>query len=136
MTHLRYRSSPPEPPPEAVMPALHYHAFAYTGKGYTDREVAAGLAPPSFPPLVVGMGNRKSVATFKSVDEAIGWLEKEMTTHEPTDAKGFPVSVRMEYSRARLQLPRNNAVIHGYWTRSQYVSRQLFPCDQSGCPSA
>ncbi|MGW0996410.1 hypothetical protein [Streptomyces sp. NPDC002520] len=127
---------------------VHWHAFAYTGKGYTGSEVSKGLAPPSFPPVELahwldrrpGMrtpsGNPipesalpTHTFTESEIDEAVAWLEKELSEHVPVDADSFPVSVRLEYSRARLREQANRDVWYGYWSTSgQFVTRVLVAC--------
>jgi hypothetical protein len=112
---------------------VHWHAFAYTGKCYTDGEVAKGLAPPSFPPVELArwLDRRPGLYVFteEQVDEAVAWLDKELNEHVPVDAASFPVSVRLEYSRARLQERVNRDVWYGYWTASmQFVTRALVVC--------
>ncbi|MFD4858399.1 hypothetical protein [Streptomyces atratus] len=74
------------------------------------------------------------MARLDSLDEAMAWLDKELTGHVPVDAEAFPVATRLEYSRAQLQQTAANEVIYGYWSVSgQYVSRQLFPCKDPDC---
>jgi hypothetical protein len=113
----------------------HFHAYAYTGKGYRESEVRAGLAPRNHPqPEVrndsVEGGPRQQVAVLRSLDEAMEWLERELTTHDPIDSEHFPVARRLEYSRSTLQQTAANVVVYGYWARSQaYVARHLFPCE-------
>lgn len=110
----------------------HWHAYVYTGKGYSDSEIRKGLAPSHYPPIEIK--NRKGPGQrLESLDAAMEWLEGELTTYEPLDAESFPVKERLEYSRGRLQQTAAPEVIYGYWSRSgQYVSRQLFPCTHCG----
>ncbi|MFJ1700425.1 hypothetical protein ACIOHC_36140 [Streptomyces sp. NPDC088252] len=64
----------------------------------------------------------------------MAWLDKELTGHVPVDAASFPVATRLEYSRAQLQQTAAREVIYGYWSVSgQYVSRQVFPCEDRAC---
>lgn len=136
----------------ATTKPVHWHAFAYTGKGYTDSEVGKGLAPSNFPPVEIkhwllrlpglrtplGSPIPESalpVHTFSEseVDEAVAWLEQELTTHLPLDHETFPVAARLEYSRARLLERANRDVVYGYWSvGGQYVARVLVLCDDRG----
>ncbi|MFK0062604.1 hypothetical protein ACIQTN_25680 [Streptomyces werraensis] len=113
--------------------SVHWHAFAYTGKGYTDGEVSKGIAPASFPPreLPDWLDRRPGlrVYTEAQIDEAVAWLEQEMREQPPVDAASFPVATRLGYSRARLRQQAGRDVLHGYWsTRGQFVTRALVAC--------
>jgi hypothetical protein len=114
--------------------ATHWHAFAYTGKGWEDREVARGLAPPTFPPteLATWADRRPGLRVFteSEIDEAVAWLDKELSEYVPMDDESFPISVRLEYSRKRLQERVNRDVWHGYWTKrgQLFVTRVLYAC--------
>lgn len=112
----------------------HYHAYAYTGRGYKDSEIGR-VAPPTYPPILVASpGGMRQAARLDSLDAAVDWLKGELTSHEPLDAASFPVDVRLEYSRARLQETAANIVVYGYWSRSrQYVARRIYPCTTPGC---
>ncbi|MFI0265621.1 hypothetical protein [Streptomyces luteogriseus] len=121
---------------------VHWHAFAYTGKGYTDGEVAKGLAPPNFPPteLVRWRDRRPGVRVFKEdeIEDAVAWLDQELNEHVPVDAEAFPIPVRLAYSSDRLRETANRDVWYGYWSkRGMYVTRVLFACSdtqrQLGC---
>lgn len=112
---------------------VHWHAFAYTGKGYTESEVRKGLAPPSFPPVELAhwLDRRPGLQVFteEQIDEAVAWLDKELSEHVPVDAGSFPISVRLEYSRARLREQANRDVWYGYWSTSgKFVTRALVAC--------
>jgi hypothetical protein len=116
----------------------HWHAFAYTGKGYTDGEVAKGFAPSNFPPIEVArwLDRRPGLRVFaeQEIDEAVAWLDKELREHVPVDAESFPISVRLEYSRARMQERINRDVWYGYWSvRKQFVTRALICCQAADC---
>lgn len=116
-----------------VTASVHWHAFAYTGKGYTDGEVSKGIAPPSFPPreLASWLDRRPGlrVYTDTQIDEAVAWLDKELNEQVPVDAASFPIATRLECSRARLREQANRDVWYGYWsTRGQFVTRALVAC--------
>ncbi|MFF9483664.1 hypothetical protein [Streptomyces sp. NPDC014676] len=116
---------------------VHWHAFAYTGKGYTDSEVGKGLAPPSFPPVELAqwLDRRPGLRVFteQQIDEAVAWLDKELNEHVPVDAASFPITTRLEYSRARLRERVNRDVWYGYWSaRGQFVTRVLVACTDTG----
>lgn len=130
---------------------VHWHAFCYTGKGYTDSEVGKGLAPFNFPPVEVkhwllrlpGMRTPAGapipesalpVQLFREseIDEAISWLDKELHEQEPLDAESFPIAVRLEYSRARMMERVQRDVVYGYWSkRGLYVARVLKECTRT-----
>jgi hypothetical protein len=114
---------------------LHFHAYAYTGKGYKDSEIRARVAPPNYPPIMVAdPGGMKQAARLDSLDAAVDWLKGELTSHEPLGSESFPVEARLEYSRAQLQQTAANIVIYGYWSRAgQYVARRIYPCTRSAC---
>jgi hypothetical protein len=112
---------------------IHFHGYAYTGHGYTDSEIHAGRAPSRYLPIEVDCtsGPDRHLATL---NDAMTWLEAELTRHEPLDAEAFPVKVRLEYSRSRLQQSAGAIVVYGYWSRAgQYVARRILPC--AHCPN-
>lgn len=115
----------------------HWHAYAYTGKGYTDNEIRKGVAPPTFPPIEIkDWLHRRAAEIFPetSLDNAMVWLEKELNGQPPIDAEAYPIETRLASSRARLQETVNRNVVYGYWSRGgQYVSRVLICCERSGC---
>lgn len=112
----------------------HYHAYSYTGRGYADSEVRKGLAPNGYPPLVVIPRTGTPDTRLTTLDDALAWLEQELTAHPPVDSAAFPVTARLVYSRERLQQTRANEVIYGYWSQARrYISRRLYPCDRPGC---
>jgi hypothetical protein len=123
----------------------HYHAYAYTGKGYSDNQVRARAsrdpdvlrkaAPPNYPPLTTGdPGEMQQVARPGSLEEAVDWLKGELTAHDPLGSESFPVEDRLAYSRAQLQQTAANIVVYGYWSRSgQYVARRIYPCTTPAC---
>jgi hypothetical protein len=121
----------------ATTKSVHWHCYAYTGKGYTDSEVGKGLAPQTFPPSEISQWlRRKPMQTFteEQIDDALTWLEGELTTHLPIDAEGFPVKERVAYSRDRLMQRVNRDVVYGYWSvGGQYVSRSMIECNDVGC---
>ncbi|MFE0472389.1 hypothetical protein ACFW2V_12315 [Streptomyces sp. NPDC058947] len=106
----------------------HFHAYAYTGRGCTDSDIHAGLAPQGYLPIEIkhtgGPGQR-----LHSLDEALAWLETELIRYEPIDSAAFPVATRLAYSRARLQQSAGGQVVYGYWSASErYVARRILPC--------
>lgn len=123
---------------------VHWHAFAYTGKGYTESEVAKGLAPPNFPPVELARwADRRPglhVFTDEQIDEAVGWLERELNAHVPLGVEAFPIADRLAYSRSRLSEKVSRSVWYGYWSqRGMFVTRVLFECtdrqQRLGCPN-
>jgi hypothetical protein len=118
----------------------HWHAFAYTGMSYRESEFRAGKAPKDYPPIEIKdwLHRRPGLHTFAEgeVAKALAWLERELNSPKcvPVDAEGFPVQVRLEYSRARLSEKTNRDVVYGYYSRAGlYVSRALIECDSIGC---
>lgn len=107
----------------------HFHAYAYTGKGFSDSEIRSGIASPGYPPILFNAPRSNSGLRLGNLGEVMAWLEKELFSQQPLDAEAFPVSVRLAYSRARLQQARGGEVVYGYWTSSgRYASRRVFPC--------
>jgi hypothetical protein len=107
----------------------HFHAYAYTGRGFSDAEIRRGLPPSGYPPIMVREPRGEPGLRLDSLHDAMSWLEQELLDQVPLDAESFPVAVRLDYSRSRLQQERAPEVIYGYWSRSgHYVSRCLFPC--------
>lgn len=110
----------------------HFHAYAYTGKRYSDPENRSRRVPEGYLPIEIKDAkgpNRR----LHSLDEAMAWLKGELTAHEPVDSAEFPLDTRLEYSRATLQQAAGAVVVYGYWTRSgQYVARRVLPCTH--CP--
>lgn len=79
------------------------------------------------------------VATFADVDDAVAWIEGELTQNPPVDQEHFPVWDRLQRSRETLGLTAGNDVVYGYYSKSaQYVSRSLIACPRAdgeqGCP--
>jgi hypothetical protein len=109
---------------------LHFHAYAYTGHSYPDGKIRSGQAPSAYPAIeIYHQRLRPHTCCLTSAEDALAWLEKELSVFEPLDADAFPVTVRLEYSRARLQQKRANEVIYGYYSRDgRYVARQIHPC--------
>lgn len=107
---------------------IHFHAYAYTGRGCTDSDIHAGRAPQGYLPIEIKHTTGPS-QYLHSLDEAITWLESELTRHEPIDSAAFPVAARLSYSRARLQQAAGGQVVYGYWSTSQkYIARRILPC--------
>lgn len=123
--------------PATTTISAHWHAYAYTGKAVPDSRIRSGLAPAGYPPIEIkDWLHRPPLQIFAEteVDEAMAWLEKELSGHMPVDADAFPVAVRLEYSRARLQESVNRDVVYGYYSaRGQYVSRSLILCEAPDC---
>ncbi|MET7363165.1 hypothetical protein ABZS76_32675 [Streptomyces sp. NPDC005562] len=112
---------------------VHWHAFSYTGKGYTDAEVRKGLAPSAHPrPEIsqwVSVMPTLHIFAEDEIDKAMDWLEGELTSQVPQDAEHHPVEDRLQASRRRLDETRNRDVVYGYWSLSkQYCSRGLIAC--------
>lgn len=119
----------------AAPAALHWHAFSYTGKGYTDAEVRKGMAPSAHPRPEISqwVKTMPTVATFAEdeIDKAMDWLEAELAIQIPQDADQHPVKDRLEASRRRLNERVNRDIVYGYWSKSkQYCSRALIVCTE------
>lgn len=132
----------------------HWHAFSYTGRGYTDSEIRKRAAPAGYPPLVISdyllrlpylrpsSGNgvpsaARSCCTFREsqIEEALAWLEKELDANLPLGHESFTVHERVECSRVRMMEEFQRNVVYGYWsTGRQYVSRSLIFCENAACP--
>lgn len=106
----------------------HFHAYGYTGKGYSDSDIHAGRAPAHYPPIEI-KDTPLSGPRLESIDDALTWLKSELTRHDPLDSHAFPVEARLEYSQARLQQAAAGEVVYGYWSRAdQYVALRVIPC--------
>lgn len=125
---------------------LHWHAFAYTGRGIkSDAEIRNGSAPANFPPLVVkdwltrrnkeGRIPHERVFDETQIEDAAIWLEAELTRYPPLDVVSFPIPDRIGYARERLRQRVNRDIVWGYWSRGErYVSRALVLCTGEGTP--
>lgn len=114
----------------------HWHAYAYTGhQRPPDREARDPLSPT--PPLVVAdwLGKPRSMlaGTFTDVDDAMAWLEKQLTETPPLET-AVPPALVLDYARARLAQEPGDQVTR-YYTQSAYACRDLVRCPQGGpCP--
>ncbi|WP_428957843.1 hypothetical protein [Streptomyces sp. cg35] len=114
-------------------PQMHWHAFSYQGRGYTDAEVRRGVAPREHPRSEIAqwIGTMPTVQTFTEdeIDKALDWLEGELTAQVPQDAAHYPIKDRVEASRARMCETTMRDVVYGYWSTSKnYCSRGLIAC--------
>ncbi|MEV7278127.1 hypothetical protein [Streptomyces sp. NPDC093111] len=137
----------------------HWHAYAYTGRKYSDADIRKQTAPPNYPPIEVAHWLRRSsghlAQTFAygpdGLDRAVAWLESELTQNPPVDEEHYPVFERLEGSRQSLMststvlatestpaVQRAGDVVYGYWSKAgQYVSRALIACPREAgdeCP--
>lgn len=124
----------------------HWHAFAYTGRGIvSDAEIRRGTAPADFPPLVVqdwltrrdrkGQIPDTHLFTEAQIEDAVSWLETELTAYPPLDVDSFTIPARIGHARDRLCQRVNRDIAWGYWSRGgRYVSRALILCTGKGTP--
>ncbi|WP_282697903.1 hypothetical protein [Streptomyces sp. CC208A] len=134
----------------------HWHAYAYTGRAYTDTEIRRETAPANYPPIEVAHWLRRPrnhvADTFAcspdGLDHALAWLEGELTRNPPVDEEHYPVLERLEGSRSSLTATRSTPTapatqragdaVYGYWSKAgQYVSRALIACPREAgdpCP--
>ena len=106
----------------------HYHAYAYTGAQYPDTHVRSGRAPKQYLPIEIkdtaGPNTR-----LNTLDDALTWIEKELTTHEPDTTSPAPLAARLTYARTTLQQTAPGYLVYGYWTRTQqYAARRILRC--------
>lgn len=147
--------------PDSYAPSVtaHWHAYAYTGRAYSDSEIRRGTAPANYPPIEVAHWLRRPQShmadTFAygpaGLDEAVAWLEGELTQNPPVDEEHYAVFERLEGSRRSLMATASTLAtantpaaqragdsVYGYWSKAgQYVSRALIACprDQGDeCP--
>ncbi|MFG2642983.1 hypothetical protein ACGFYP_18700 [Streptomyces sp. NPDC048370] len=114
----------------------HWHAYAYTGRSYPDAAIRRGEVPTDYPPIEIKdwltRKNAQVVATFTDVDDAVSWVEGELTQNPPVDQEHFPVWDRLQRSRETLRLTAGNDVVYGYYSKSQqFVSRSLIACPRA-----
>lgn len=108
----------------------HFHGYAYTGTRYSDPEVRSRRVPEGYLPIEIKDTTGPSLR-LPTLDDALAWLENELTVHRPADADTFPVESRLAYSRARLQQSAGAFVVYGYWTQGnpgKFVARRILPC--------
>ncbi|MFC8276095.1 hypothetical protein ACFUJR_26865 [Streptomyces sp. NPDC057271] len=96
----------------------HWHAYAYTGRSYPDSAIRRGEVPADYPPIEIKdwlTRQRNHVAaTYGDVEDAVAWLEGELTQNPPADQERFPIWDRLQRSRETLVLTAGNDVVHGY----------------------
>ncbi|MFE4592940.1 hypothetical protein [Streptomyces laurentii] len=111
----------------------HWHAYAYTGRSYPESAIRRGEAPADYPPIEIkdwlARPRAQVRGAFAAVDDAVAWLEGELTQNPPVDEQHFPLWDRLQRSRETLCLASGNDVVHGYYSKAgQYVSRALISC--------
>ncbi|MFG3036834.1 hypothetical protein ACGFYZ_08020 [Streptomyces sp. NPDC048330] len=137
----------------------HWHAYAYTGRKYSDADIRRATAPANYPPIEVAHWLRRPDShvadTFAygpdGLDRAVVWLEGELTQNAPVDEEHYSVFERLEGSRRSLMatstalatentpaVQRAGDAVYGYWSKAgQYVSRALIACPREAgdaCP--
>ncbi|MFJ8668110.1 hypothetical protein [Streptomyces sp. NPDC093600] len=120
----------------------HWHAYAYTGRSYSDTAIRRAEVPANYPPIeIVNWLKRpvdQVVATYRDVEEAVSWIEGELTQNAPLDQEHFPWWERLQRNRETLLQAAGNDVVHGYYSKAQqYVSRALIACPREAgqtCP--
>ncbi|MEU8538383.1 hypothetical protein AB0C52_00010 [Streptomyces sp. NPDC048717] len=117
----------------------HWHAYAYTGRSYPDSAIRRGEVPADYPPIEIkdwlGRPRTQVRGTYAVVDDAVAWLESELTQNPPADEEHFPVWDRLQRSRQTLLLTAGTDVVHGYYSKArQFVSRALIACPRAGGP--
>ncbi|MGA4940602.1 hypothetical protein [Streptomyces cinereoruber] len=90
--------------------------------------IRRGEVPADHPPIEIKDWLRRSAAqvaaTYTGVEEAVSWIEGELTQNPPVDQEHFPVWDRLQRVRERLRLTAGNDVVLGYCSKAQqYVSR-------------
>lgn len=115
--------------------APHWHAYSYTGPARPKDSDARNPATVA-PPLVIAEWTAKPrsmlAGTFTDPEDALSWLEQELTTTPPMST-ALPAASVVAYARARLA-GRPADVVTRYYTPGSYVVRDLVQCT-SGCPS-
>ncbi|MEU8545384.1 hypothetical protein AB0C52_36220 [Streptomyces sp. NPDC048717] len=90
----------------------HWHAYAYTGRSYPDSAIRRGEVPADYPPIEIkdwlGRPRAQVRGTYAVVDDAVAWLESELTQNPPADEEHFPVWDRLQRSRQTLLLTAGN----------------------------
>ncbi|WP_415949969.1 hypothetical protein [Streptomyces sp. KLOTTS4A1] len=120
----------------------HWHAYAYTGRSYTDALIRRGETPGNYPPIEIKNWLTRPrghiAATFTEIEEAVSWLKQELVAMPPAGTDFFPIDERLEHSRSTLAQTAGNDVVYGYYSTSgRYVSRALIACPRRGisvCP--
>ncbi|NUP52323.1 MAG: hypothetical protein HOW97_34130 [Catenulispora sp.] len=114
----------------------HWHAYTYTGHTRPpDREARDPNSPT--PPLVVADWPRKPrsmlAGTFTAVDDAMGWLAKQLADTPPLTTAIAPELI-IGYARERLTQEPGDQVTR-YYTAGSYACRDLVRCPPAGpCP--
>ena len=74
--------------------------------------------------------------TFRDPEEAVTWIEAELSQQPPVDHMSFPIEDRVRRARTTLHQTAANDVVWGYYTASrQYVSRTLIACPRIDVPT-
>ncbi|WP_327385095.1 hypothetical protein [Streptomyces sp. NBC_01207] len=110
----------------------HHHAYAHTGRAFTDGERLKGLAPSTYPPFMIQEWLTRPASniaeTFTDVDLAAKWLRAEMEAHPPMDVQSFGIDARMRHVVETLGQERGADVVWGYYCGKQMVSRAMISC--------
>jgi hypothetical protein len=110
----------------------HFHAYAYTGRAFTDGEVLKGNAPSNYAPFLIADWLKRPaqqvIETFTEPELAAKWLRGQMEAHPPIDAESFSVDTRIRYAERTLRQDAGADVVWGYYSGGQYVSRAMICC--------
>ncbi|MFF4385642.1 hypothetical protein ACFY0G_02430 [Streptomyces sp. NPDC001552] len=116
----------------------HFHAYAYTGRAFTDGQVLKGEAPSNYAPFLIAdwlaRPARTIAESFTDPEQAAKWLRGEMEAHPPIDAESFSIDTRMGYAESTLRQERGADVVWGYYAKGQYVSRAVICCPRVEAP--
>lgn len=130
--------------PAGLATPRHWHAYAYTGRAFTDGQVRKRQAGATFPPYLLRHWLTRPAAhvaeTFRGPEAAVKWVRSAIEEHEPLDAAAFPVWQREQYARRTLGQAAGADVVLGYYSTSRtFVSRALIACprlmDPAGGPA-
>ncbi|MFJ9128960.1 hypothetical protein ACIRJS_33145 [Streptomyces sp. NPDC102340] len=120
---------------------VHWHAYSYIGKSYTDAEIRRGVAPSNYPPIEIkdwlARPRNDITGTFTDVEAAVGWMKQQLTGMPPADTS-CPVEQHLDWIRRTLAQPTGNDVVYGYYTSSgRYAGLAMIACprpDVGRCP--
>ncbi|GAA2947961.1 hypothetical protein ACFPN0_15405 [Kitasatospora cinereorecta] len=113
----------------------HWHAYAYTGRAYTDSAVRKGEAPSNYAPFMIKDWLRRPaqqiIESFTEPDVAAKWLRGEMEKAPPLQVASFSIDERVAYAEQTLRQTAGADVVWGYYSSTgQYVSRAVIRCLQ------
>lgn len=113
----------------------HWHAYAYTGRAYTDSAVRKGEAPSNYAPFMIKEWLRRPaeqvVESFEDPAIAAKWLRAEMEQNPPLQVASFSIDDRVGYAERTLRQSAGADVVWGYYSSTgRYVSRAVIRCLQ------